>query len=145
MKKHTIKASIDVHAPPETVWRVLMDFPRYPDWSKFLLSIEGRAIPGSYLRVLFKTTAGRSHVLKPLVLQVAPPRTFLCHLGVSGVFDGEHGFTLEYQLGGHTRVRQMGEFAGLLLPVLWRRFDPPASRGFTAFNRALKKVAEAQI
>jgi len=146
MMKRAIKASIDILAPPETVWGVLMDFPRYPEWSKFLLNIEGRAVPGSYLHVMLMTADGKPNIFKPVVLQVTPPRAFrwLDHLGVPGLFDREHSFNLEYQFGGHTRVRHTEEFGGLLTPFLWRRFEAPVTRGFVAFNHALKKRAESR-
>ncbi len=147
MMKRAIKASIDILAPPESVWQVLMDFPSYRQWSKFLLDIEGQAVPGSYLRVMRMAADGRPRILKPMVLQVTPPRAFrwLDHFGIPGLLDAEHGFTLEYQFGGHTRVRQTGEFSGLLTPFLWRRFEAPVTRGFAAFNRALKKRAESRV
>jgi hypothetical protein len=144
--KRAIKASIDIHVSPEIVWDVLMDFPSYPKWSKFLLSIEGHAIPGSRLQVMQTTASGEERVFSPVVLQVTPPTTFrwLERLGVPGLFDREHTFTLEYQFGGHTRVRQSEEFGGLLTPFSRRWFEPPTADEFTVFNRALKKRAESR-
>jgi hypothetical protein len=146
MMKRAIKASIDILVPPETVWQVLMDFPNYPKWSKFLLDVDGKAIPGSHLHVVLMTSDSVSHIFKLMVLQVTPPRAFRWsgRMGVPGLFDGEHSFTLEYQFGGRTRVRQTGEFSGLLMPFLWPKFETPFTRGFTAFNRALKKRSESR-
>ena len=59
MMKRAIKASIDILVSPESVWQVLMDFPSYPQWSKFLLDIEGQAVPGSYLRVIRMAADGK--------------------------------------------------------------------------------------
>lgn len=144
--KRVIKTSIDIHAPPEKVWEVLMDFPRYSEWSKYLLSIEGRAVPGSYLYVTQTAANGKEREFKSMVLQATPPRSFrwLEHLWVPGLLDREHEFALEYQFGGHTRVRQTEEYGGLLTLLFGRWFDPPVESDFTAFNRALKKRTESR-
>lgn len=146
MMKRGLKASIDINAPPEAVWEVLMDFPRYPEWSVFLAHIEGPAVPGSRLSVTLEPSGGKMHVFKPMVLQVTRLRTFrwLGCLGVPGLFDGEHGFFLEYLFGGHTRLRQTEQFGGLLTPLLWPRLESATAEGFAAFNRALKERAESR-
>lgn len=144
--KRDIKASIDIHAPPEKVWEALMDFPRYSEWSKYLLNIEGRAVPGSFLYITQQTADGHAREFKAMVLQVTPPRSFrwLEHLWVPGVFDREHEFALEYQFGGHTRLRQTEEYVGFLTLFLSHNFASTASNGFAAFNLALKKRAESR-
>jgi hypothetical protein len=66
------------------------------------------------------------------------------HLWVPGVFDREHEFALEYQFGGHTRMRQTEEYGGFLPLFLSRSFESTVSDGFAAFNLALKKRAESR-
>ncbi|MGB9429180.1 MAG: SRPBCC domain-containing protein [Gammaproteobacteria bacterium] len=142
--KRELKASIDIHAPPEVVWQALLDFPSYPEWSEFLLQIEGPAIPGSRLRIRI-ASGGGSRVFKPMVLQVTRTRVlrWFGNLWVPGLLDGEHGFFLEYLFGGGTRLRQTESFSGVLTPWLWRRLEPPTAEGFAAFNRALKRRVES--
>ncbi len=144
--KRVIKASIDIHAPPEKVWEVLMDFPRYSEWSKYLLSIEGRAVPGSYLYITQLAANDQTREFKSMVLQATAPRSFrwIERLWFSGLLDREHEFALEYQFGGHTRVRQSEEYGGFLTLFLSRSFESVASDGFAAFNLALKKRTESR-
>ncbi|MGA9852493.1 MAG: SRPBCC domain-containing protein [Gammaproteobacteria bacterium] len=146
MIKRELKASVDIKAPPEAVWRVLLDFPAYPEWSEFLTNIEGPAVPGSRLRIRLASAGGKVYTFKPMVLQVTRARTFrwLGNLGVPGLLDGEHGFFLEYLFGGGTRLRQTEIFGGLLAPLLWRRLEPSTAQGFAAFNRALKRRTESR-
>lgn len=140
-----LQAEIEIQAPPQTVWRVLTDFARYPEWSRFLVSIRGRAEAITRLEVCMETGEGRRHRFRPLVLQATPPRSlrWLGRLGVPGLFDGEHGFFLEALPGGGTRLRQQERFQGFLVPLLWRRVAPATLAGFQAFNAALKHRAEA--
>jgi len=141
-----IKASIDIRTPPEKVWEVLMDFPRYSEWSKYLLSIEGRAVLGSNLYITQMAANGQTREFKSKVLQATPPRSFrwLEHLWAPGLLDREHEFALEYQFGDHTRVRQTEEYGGFLTLFLSRSFESTAGNGFAAFNLALKKRAESR-
>ncbi len=146
MRKQSVKASIDINAPPETVWDVLMDFDSYPKWSTELITIEGTAVPGSKLQVVQKSTSGKLRVFSPEVLQVTPPTAFrwMEHTGLPGLFDREHGFMLEYLFGGHTRIRQYEEIGGVLTFILQRWSELPDESEFADFNRALKKRAEAR-
>lgn len=144
--KRELKASVDIHASPEDVWQVLMDFPGYLEWSKFLLSIEGPAVPGSYLRIRLGNADDQFKVYKPMVLQVTRLRSFrwLTNFGVPGLLDWEHGFQLEYLFDGGTRLRQAAIFGGFLIPWIWRRLEPTASEGIAAFNYALKRRVESR-
>lgn len=139
-----LQAEIEIQASPETVWRVLTDFERYPEWSRFLVSVRGRAEAITRLEVCIETGAGRHYRFRPLVLQVTPPRSFrwLGRVGVPGLFDGEHGFFLDALPEGGTRLRQQERFQGFLVPLLWRRIAPGTLAGFRAFNAALKQRAE---
>jgi hypothetical protein len=143
--KRELKASVDIQAPPEEVWQVLMDFPGYLEWSKFLLSIEGPAVPGSFLRIRVGNTDKQFRVYKPMVLQVTRLRSFrwLTNLWVPGLLDWEHSFWLEYLYDGGTRLRQTGIFGGFLAPWVWRRLEPDVSEGIAAFNHALKRRVES--
>jgi hypothetical protein len=50
-------------------------------------------------------------------------------LGISGLFDGEHIFTLEPVDGGRTRLRQREVFTGVLVPLLARSLDDGTKKG----------------
>ncbi|MGH8278771.1 MAG: SRPBCC family protein, partial [Gammaproteobacteria bacterium] len=140
MIRRELEVSVDIRATPEEVWRVLLDFPAYLEWSCYLLSVEGPAVPGSYLRIRCGAEQKFS-LLKALVLQVTPSKTFrwLAAWGVPGLLDREHGFFLEYALEGSTRLRQTVRFGGFLTPILWRRLEPFSAEGCTEFNNAIKR------
>ena len=137
---------MDIDAPPEAVWRVLLDFPRYHEWSRFLVEIAGTAEPGARLRVTVQASRdGSQYVFKPTVLQVTRPFAlrWLGRLWLPGLFDGEQGFLLEPLGGGRTCLRHGGEFNGFLAPLLWRRINTVVAAGFSAFNQSLKRRVES--
>lgn len=145
MIRRELKMTVDIHAPPEEVWRALLDFPAYLDWSRYLLSVEGPAVPGSFLRIRYGSER-KFRFLKTLVLQVTPTKTFrwLANPGVPGLLDREHGFFLEYIFDGGTRLRQTVSFGGFLAPFLWRRLESLTAEGCTDFNNAIKRRVESR-
>lgn len=145
MISRELKASVDIQAMPEEVWRVLLDFPAYLEWSRYLLSVEGPAVPGSFLHLRIGHSEREFHLVRALVLQVTPAKTFrwLANPGVPGLLDREHGFFLEYLLDGGTRLRQTVSYGGFLAPFLWRRLEPLTNDGLTDFNNAIKRRVES--
>ena len=137
-----IDTEILIAASPERVWSVLTDFGAYPQWNPFIESIEG--IPEWGQRLTVHIHAGEArHVFKPVLLQATAPRRlrWLGRVAVPGLFDGEHDFELQMEQGG-TRFLQSESFQGFLVPLLWRKVEPPTRAGFEAMNRALKARAE---
>ena len=138
-----LSTSIDIDAAPERVWRVLTDLAAFPDWNPFITRAEGEVRPGGRLTLRLQPVGGRGVTIRPTVLEAEPGRRlrWLGTLGVRGLFDGEHTFTITDRDGG-VRLDQDERFRGLLVPVLagsLRRHTLPA---FQAMNEALKQRAE---
>jgi hypothetical protein len=139
-----LSAQVDIDASPERVWQVLTDFPAYPEWNPFMTSASGRPTTGSRLVVHLQPVGGRAFTMRPTVLEATPGRRlrWLGHLGVAGIFDGEHSFTIEPHGDGHTRLAQRERFRGLLVPLLARSLDRHTLPAFDLMNQALKHRAE---
>lgn len=139
----TLRSEITIDAPPEDVWRVLVDFAAYPQWNPFVVEVTGGAQAGERLRVRLQPPGGRGVTLKPAVIEASPPQVlqWLGHLLVPGIFDGRHTFELEPVRGG-TLLVQWEEFTGVLVPLLARSLDRSTAAGFRAMNRALKERVE---
>ena len=81
---------------------------------------------------------------RPTVLKAEPNRElrWLGHLLISGLFDGEHSFTIEPLGESRVRFTQREVFTGLLVPLFARGLDTDTWRGFEEMNLALKARAE---
>jgi hypothetical protein len=136
----TLHTEIDIAATPETVWAILTDFAAYGEWNPFISELHAPASigPGTKLRVRLQPPGGRAMTLRPRVLAYEPPRTlrWLGHLGIRGLFDGEHSFVLEPTAGG-TRFVQSERFTGVLVPLVWKSVGASTRAGFEAMNDAL--------
>lgn len=139
----SIRTDIHIEASPETVWQVLTDFSRYPDWNPFIPRAEGEIREGARIEVRIEPPGGQGMTFRPTVQRVVPhgELRWLGRLWVPKLFDGEHIFELHPEDGG-TRFVQRENFSGLLVPVLGGTMESATRRGFDAMNRALKEEAE---
>ena len=137
---------MDIDAPAEHVWSILVQFGRYPEWNPFIVDVLGTAEPGARLRVTLSPPGGRAITMKPRVTEVVAGQTleWLGHLGVPGLFDGRHRFELHDSPTG-SRLIQREVFTGVLVPLFARSLDARTVKGFVAMNAALKRRAEQRV
>ena len=139
--KH-VTSVVDIPASKEQVWTALVDTASYPRWNPFITKFAGELVVGQRLEIRIAPLGGRVMEFKPTVTQVEPGYRleWLGTLGVRGVFDGRHSFTLQ-ALGEHsTRLTQSEDFGGLLVPFAGATLVRTRG-GFEAMNRALAKRA----
>jgi hypothetical protein len=139
----TIQSSIEINCRPEDVWAVLTDFPAHPEWNPFIRLISGAARVDEKLHVHITAKGRRGMKFSPTVTVATPPSEFawLGKLGVRGLFDGEHRFSLRDLGDGRTLFTQSETFTGVLVPFFGRALDATAE-GFDEMNRALKERCE---
>ncbi len=137
------RTEIDIDAPVERVWQVLMDFEAFREWNPFIRRISGKAEVGARLDVTIGASGTRGMRFRPKVMKVAPNREFrwLGRVGLPGLFDGEHIFELKPLSSIGTRFVQRERFRGIFVPFLARSLDRDARRGFEEMNRALRARA----
>ena len=136
-----LRTEIEIDAPAERVWAVLIDFERFPDWNPFIRRIHGNPQVGSRLDVLLGASGTRPMRFRPTVKAVVPNRElrWLGQLGLPGLFDGEHIFQIEPLGPMRSRFVQRERFRGLFVPLLARSLNRDARRGFEEMNRALRE------
>jgi hypothetical protein len=141
MKK--IARTVEIDAPDDRVWDVLVDFAAYPEWNPFVTSVAGAPIVGSRLKIRLRPAGRRGMTFRPRVL-AATPRRELRWLGralIPGLFDGEHSFVIEPTGPSSCRLVQGETFRGLLVGLFGSGLAATAE-GFNQMNQALKDRAE---
>ena len=141
----TIETTIDIDATPEQVWATLTEFDAYADWNPFITDASETATEGSRLRIHIEPPEGRAATFTPTVTAAVPGERleWLGKLGVRGLFDGRHEFTLDAIEGERTRLVQRERFSGLLVGLLLDEDD--ISEGFEQMNATLKERVEAVV
>jgi len=140
-----ITTSIDIAAPPERVWSVLIDYEAYSAWNPFIQKMSGEFRAGARLDIQIAPPGRRAMRFRPTVLRVEPNKElrWVGSLGMRRVFDGEHALLLDSIGGGNTRFRQEERFFGVLAPLVMRGgLLESTRRGFIEMNEALKHRAE---
>ena len=140
----TLHTEIGILAPAERVWDILIDTGKWAEWNPFARA-SGRFAVGERVRVELTPPGKSAMTFTPTIVKLEPGRElrWLGHLGIRGLFDGEHGFRVTPEDIGRSRFEQFEVFTGLLvLPILWIAGDA-TRRGFEGMNRALKARSES--
>lgn len=139
-----IRSEILIDAPATTVWKKLVDLPRYGEWNPFIRSISGTIEEGERLSVTLHPPGLEAKTFTPQVVKVVGEQEirWIGRVGVPGLLDGEHALILDPAPGAKTQLIQHETFSGLLVPFVWSKIEGPTRRGFEAMNQALKKALE---
>jgi hypothetical protein len=139
-----LRSEIEIQASAERVWQLLTDFASFPQWNPFIRKASGNIRVGERLEVNIQPSGASGMTFRPSVVKAEPKRElrWLGHLLISGLFDGEHSFTIEPLGEGRVRFIQREVFTGLLVPLFARGLDTDTRRGFEEMNQALKARAE---
>lgn len=133
-----IEARIDLPAEPSVVWKHLIDTASMASWNPFITSMSGVLAVGERLQVRIAPVGGSAMTFKPRVTIVQPDQRleWLGTMGIPGLFDGRHSFTLIPLEQGRTRLVQAEAFSGALIPFTGK-LRQKTEAGFQAMNTAL--------
>jgi hypothetical protein len=138
-----IETQVDLPAMPSAVWEQLVDTEAMGSWNPFITYLSGVLAVGERLKVRIAPVGGRPMTFTPRVTVVEPGQRleWLGTLGIPGLFDGRHSFTLTPVGHGHTRLVQAENFTGALVPLA-RSVLAKTEAGFEAMNAALRARLE---
>jgi hypothetical protein len=141
-----LNAEIEINASSETVWNLLTDTSRFPEWNPFIRRLQGELKAGQKLVVFIQPSGTRGMEFKPVVLKVEPNKElrWLGRLILPRLFDGEHIFQIEPVGDGRVLFRQREIFSGIFVPLLKNSLDTDTRRGFNEMNQKLKQLAESR-
>ena len=133
------EASIDIAAPAERVWSVLVDTAKWPEWDPTCERIEGQVALGSTVKAFTKMAPGRAFPVK--VAELDEPKKMTWQSGMPlGLFKGTRTFTLTPK-GERTEVHVKEQFTGPMLKLIGKTI-PDMTEPFQQFCEGLKQRAE---
>jgi hypothetical protein len=135
-----LSASIDVPAPPATVWEVLTDVAAYPRWNT-LLRVRGDLTETGTVSARLSVPGLPTIPFRPRVLTVVPEREVRWRTTLFGQA-AEHAFLLEpTDDGTGTRFTQHERIDGPLANPVVSRLERRMRRGFDQMNVGLRRRA----
>jgi hypothetical protein len=138
-----IETVVEIAAPASVVWRELSAVAAYASWNPFITRFEGEVRAGTQVEVRIEPPGGRPMTFQPTITDVQDGTRleWLGKLVVPGVFDGRHSFHVEHIAPDRSRLTQVEEFSGALVPFMPKTLEK-TRQGFDAMNEALRLRAE---
>ena len=133
---------VDINAPPQRVWEVLIDFPAWREWNPFIPSITGKLEVGAHLRITVSPPSIKSMEFKPKVFAVRLGEEIIWGGSfLLFIYRGDHAILIEPLPSGGTRFRQRERFRGPMVLFMGKMFKP-TEQGYHQMNQALKRRVE---
>ncbi|MCO4772633.1 MAG: SRPBCC domain-containing protein [Deltaproteobacteria bacterium] len=154
--KNLMADPVEIDAPPELVWTIMIDFGRYPEWNPLnrRFRLDGEARPGH--SVTFEAVWGPYDLSEDATLPergshqnetltIWEENCCLAYSVVSLPFDAERVQHISPLDGGGTRYQTFERTDGLLSPIIRAVYGRRILEGFEANGRALKVRAERLV
>ena len=135
------KARITISASSETIWAILTDAPRYPDWDPGMIRLEGTIAQGEKITAYTKISPDRAFPVTVDIVEKGKKMTWSSAMPL-GAFRGVRTFTLVEQGDGTVHFTAQEQFTGWMLPLIGRTI-PDLTPSFNNFVAGLKARAES--
>jgi uncharacterized protein YndB with AHSA1/START domain len=146
-----VATEILIQAPPEKIWSVIIDFPAYPEWNRFLKAVRGQPAPDSQIEVDVHYYGKNVEKKTGIVTGFNPPKYFSWvwkHSWGAWFLSSEHVLRLKEKEGGRAIFFQEIYLTGLGLKFRRRDMEHMAKLSMGKLNDDLKfrieGVAEGQ-
>lgn len=146
MPTHTITLQpVVIDAPADTVWKVLTDLERYPEWNPFTVRAESSLEIGSNVDLYIRR--GEKLMKQSFVLEVFdPPREIawrlpkMLHKSVFNAYRTQKVVPIDER---RCSYQTSDTFAGWIAGTLWRREGGWVLKSFDRLAASLKQHAES--
>jgi hypothetical protein len=140
------RTTFPIGASADTVWDVLTDFVRYPEWNPSLPSISGELRPGSTVSMTLAMPGRPSPKVKARLDDVEPGRRLTWHgnLGADWLFAGTREFLIDPQPDETVSFTHVEDVRGVLFPLFRAVMGSAIQRHHDALNVALTERVEGR-
>jgi S-(hydroxymethyl)glutathione synthase len=140
-----LETEITIDAAPQTVWSILDDLARYPEWNALVPDLSGTTIVGRTVTGTLKQPNTPDIPLSPTLIRIVAGRElrWLTLAPDPAAFSAEHIFILQPLPGGRTHLVHNEIFKGAVVEERWPGIDTNLRQAYNAMNHALKRRAES--
>ena len=139
-----VATEVTIDASPETVWRILTDVQRYPQWNPYIRELHGKLALAESIEFRFALFWGITLPAQACVLAAVAEHElrWAGHLLWDRLFRAEHYHIIEPISERAVRFAHGERFSGVLTMVLVPFLRIWAPGRYRAVNLALKQRAE---
>jgi len=131
---------IDIGAPADKIWEILIDLPRWPKWNTTIDRTVGHIKRGAKVTVFVKQNPGRAFPLR--VTELDAPHLMVWAGGMPlGLFTGTRVYELTTSAAAATVFSMREDYTGPLAGLIARSI-PDLQPAFDEFAQCLKREAE---
>jgi uncharacterized protein YndB with AHSA1/START domain len=114
-----IDKTLDIAAPPEVVWEVLTDFPRYGEWNPFVVECRSTLVPGEAMDMRVKLVGFPQRQVEWMNEHV-PGRRFAYNMKPFplGALRSRRSHEVEPAGANRTRYRSSFRLEGWMMPLV---------------------------
>ncbi|MEZ4382237.1 MAG: SRPBCC domain-containing protein [Nannocystaceae bacterium] len=136
---HEIVTEFTIPAPPERVWRVLLDTAAYPEWNPLIpqLRYRGDLVAGRRALLTIAAAPRGPRLVVPIRVRCVDYLREFSWEGGPALLRGTHYHRIVASDGTSTRLRHGERFRGALASALWPRLEPRLAPAYRRFNDAL--------
>jgi hypothetical protein len=145
MLKHTIYSDIvDIRAPRDWVWSILVDTARYSEWNPFTHQVDTSLVVGDPVDLHVRMPIRGDRLQVETVTAVDKPERLAwgMKLGCNVLLKAERTQLLTATGPNSCRYQTWDAFSGLLTPVVTGLFGTDILNGFNGVAYALQQRAE---
>lgn len=142
MTRRLYAASVEIDAPPDRVWSVLIDLERYPEWNPFTIAARSTLRVGDPIDMRVRMMRlGVTLEQREIVRELDAPRRMRWNmqLGSPRLLTGDREQRLTPLPGDRTRYVTEDAIDGALAPLVHRLFGSSLDLGFESMARALAR------
>jgi hypothetical protein len=131
---------IDIQAPADKIWRILIDLPRWPQWNSTVERTVGNIERGAKVTVFVKQSPGRAFPLR--VTEIEAPNRMVWAGGMPlGLFNGARVYELTAPSAAASVFSMREDYTGPLAGLIAKSI-PDLQPAFDEFAQCLKREAE---
>jgi hypothetical protein len=140
-----ITETLEVAAPAATVWTVITDLARYPEWNPFVVACRSTLAPGSPIDMRVRVLPFVAQPQRETIFEHVPGRRLSYGLAPLPLDALASRRSHEVEPVDATRARYVSDFRldGWLAPVVATLLGQRLGAGFAAMSAAIKARAEA--
>jgi len=141
------ECKIQIDAPPEYVWKVLVDFERYGEWNPFLTKVEGKAEIGAEIALYVKLSPEKEAMRfsKEMIISLKENQhlSYDSHFLSSSLFNTVRWQTIRPCDDGNKSIYHSHQkISGVASWPITQLYGDRISEGFEASSLAFKKRVE---